>query len=339
MTRKNISDAVTNIKQKYIIEAADYTANQNISSFSWVKWVATAACLCLVLGALFTMPGINPTPPVSGDDPVVTDPIRGDTTEQTTNDDPAVTGPTRGDATGQTTNSETTTPFGDGKKINVYEIASLNFDSNKVQTLQTALVDAGWSNTECMLCNEYGFVLKGESSGSTNEMTTDECVALAQAFLADSGLDSLLSQNKISYEFESSVNDDLIVTYCYFMCEGERTGAYIRFIFEDDKCIGEVQAHIYSSERIDTLELLTFDQALNNAYEVNSDGVLEEVNAADYTIKNEKLVYINGLPYYRFGGYGINSRGYIDGYALAINIDDSAASEQLHEQYADFKIE
>ncbi len=203
-------------------------------------------------------------------------------------------------------------------------------------------MDAGWSNTECMLCNEYGFVLKGESSGSTNEMTTDECVALAQAFLADSGLDSLLSQNKISYEFASSVNDDLddlIVTYCYFMCEGERTGAYIRFIFEDDKCIGEVQAHIYSSVCIDTFELLTLDQALNNAFQVNSDGVLEEVNAADYTIKNEKLVYINGLPYYRFGGFGINSRGYIDGYALAINIDDSAASEQLHEQFAAFKIE
>lgn len=320
MTRKNISDAVTNIKQKHIVEAADYTATRNVSSFSWVKWAATAACLCLVLGVLFTMPGINPAPPVSGDDPVVTGPIRGGITEQTAG-------------------SETTTPFGDGEKINVYEIASLNFDSNKVQSLQTALVDAGWSNTECMLCNEYGFVLKGKSSGSINDMTTDECVTLAQAFLTDSGLDRLLSQNEISYEFASSVNDDLIVTYCYFMCEGERTGAYIRFIFEDYKCIGEVQAHIYTSECIDTLELLTFDQALNNAYKVNAEGVLEEVNAADYTIKNEELVYVNGLPYYRFDGYGINIRGYIDGYALAINIDDSTASEQLLEQHSAFSIE
>lgn len=320
MTRKNISDAVTNIKQKHIVEAADYTATRKVSSFSWVKWAATAACLCLVLGILFTMPDISPAPPVSGDDPVVTGPIRGDIPEQTVG-------------------SETTTPFGDGEKINVYEIASLDFDINKVQSLQTALVDAGWTNTECMVYSEYGFVLKGESSGSANDMTTDECVALAQAFLADSGLDSLLAQNEISYEFASSVNDDLVVTYCYFMCEGERTGAYIRFIFEDDKCIGEVQAHIYSSECVDTLELLTFDQALNKAYKVNSDGVLEEVNAADYTIKNEELVYINGLPYYRFDGYGINTRGYIDGYALAINIDDSTASEQLLEQHSAFGIE
>ena len=53
----------------------------------------------------------------------------------------------------------------------------------------------------------------------------------------------------------------------------------------------------------------------------------------------EELVYINGLPYYRFDGYGINTRGYIDGYALAINIDDSTASEQLLEQHSAFGIE
>lgn len=314
MIRKNISEAVTNISQKYIIEAADYTKSKKASSFSWSKWAAAAACLCIVLGLVFIMPDLNPASPVPSDDPDVTGSVRGDIPEQTAS-------------------------FGDGEKINVYKIASLDIDSSKVQSMQTALVGAGWSNTECMLCDEYGFVLKGESSGSANDITKDECVALAQAFLADSGLDGLLAQNDISYEFASSVNDDLIVTYCYFMCEGERTGAYIRFIFEGDKYIGEIQAHIYSSECIDSLELLTFDQALNSAYQVNSEGVLEEVNAADYTIKEEGLVYINGLPYYHFGGYGINIRGYIDGYALAINIEDSAASEQLYEQHSAFSIE
>ena len=267
----------------------------------------------IVLGLVFTIPGLDPSTP-------------------TPNDDTRVTGSARGDIPKQTAG------FGDGEKINVYKINSLDLDKGKVQSMQTALVGAGWSNTECTLCDKYGFVLKGGSNGSANDMTKDECLTLAKAFLTDSGLDGLLAQNEISYEFASSVNDDLVVTYCYFMCEGERTGAYIRFIFEGDKRIGEIQAHIYSSECIDSLELLTLDQALKSAYQVNSEGALEEVNTADYTIKEEGLVYINGLPYYHFGGYGKNIRGYIDGYALAINIDDSAASAQLYEQYSAFSI-
>lgn len=169
-------------------------------------------------------------------------------------------------------------------------------------------------------------------------MAVDECTTLSETFLQDSGLSELMKENKITYECTATVADDLIVTYCYFLYEGERTGAYIRFVFGDYMCIGEVQAHVYSSKCIDTLELLTLDQALNNAYKVSNDGELEDVNTADYTVKNEELVYVNGLPYYRFDGYGINVRSFIDGYALAINIEDSASPEKLAAQHSSFKI-
>ena len=63
------------------------------------------------------------------------------------------------------------------------------------------------------------------------------------------------------------------------------------------------------------------------------------VNAADYTISNEKIVYVNGLPYYSFIGLGTNSRSRIDGYALAVNIDVSSIRDKLMEKHLDFNFE
>ena len=54
---------------------------------------------------------------------------------------------------------------------------------------------------------------------------------------------------------------------------------------------------------------------------------------------NEKLMYINGLPYYRFHGYGRNTREFIDGFALAVNIAESVVSDELFKQHAAFCFE
>lgn len=323
MTRKNISEVVSNINQKYVLEAEDYTATRQKTIFSRSKWIATAACFCLLLGVLSSYVMLKQKTEISTPDDGANfdNPIRGEMSQNT-----------------ESNKNETTILTNVGEQVSVYEIMSFDWNSNTINDIQTSLTTAGWSNMECTYWDEYDFVLKGSNTSLVNQMTEDDCTTLAETFLQDSGLIELFKENKLAYECTSSVADDLIVTYCYFLCENERTGAYIRFVFEDYKCIGEVQAHIYSSKCIDTLELLTFDQALNNAYKVSSEGELEEVNAADYTIKNEELVYVNGLPYYRFDGYGINIRSFIDGYALAINIEDSASPEKLAAQHGSFKI-
>lgn len=52
MKRKIISDAVTNISDKHIVEAADYVAKTKKKNPKqiWLRWGALAACLCLVIG-------------------------------------------------------------------------------------------------------------------------------------------------------------------------------------------------------------------------------------------------------------------------------------------------
>lgn len=58
MNRKTISDAVSNISDRHIEEAADFKAKKR--KRVWVKWGALAACLCLVsVVCIFTIPHLS----------------------------------------------------------------------------------------------------------------------------------------------------------------------------------------------------------------------------------------------------------------------------------------
>lgn len=50
MTRKNISDAVSNISTRHIEEANGYTAKRDARKFIIAKWGIAAACLCVIVG-------------------------------------------------------------------------------------------------------------------------------------------------------------------------------------------------------------------------------------------------------------------------------------------------
>ncbi len=49
MTKKTISDAVTNISAEYIEKAADYSAKKKTDRPIWFKWAAMAACFTLIV--------------------------------------------------------------------------------------------------------------------------------------------------------------------------------------------------------------------------------------------------------------------------------------------------
>ena len=51
MTTKKFSNALGNIGENYVDEAANYTVKKK--SNAWLKWGAIAACFCLVVGAVF----------------------------------------------------------------------------------------------------------------------------------------------------------------------------------------------------------------------------------------------------------------------------------------------
>ena len=324
MKNEKIMNAMGQIRDD-LIENAVILPEKKKHAAVWVKWAAMAACLCFVLCGLFMMKNSTPVPPIADDKPPVTDPVfRGQTNE------------TPGNET-TTPNNDVTSSNENGENIGVYKITSLDLN---VEGLLDNLESEGWTKTECTIAGEYSFFLKGTIGTTHTNLTDEECKELAKIFMTDSGLAAHLEKyDVVNFAYESSAADGLIVTYCYFLCEGERTGAYIRFVFEGYKHIGEVQANVYASECIDNLTLLSLDDALKTAYMKNSDGKLEEINANDYRIQNVKLIYVNGLPYYKFTGFGINNRAYIDGFALAVNIIESDVPTQLLEQHAAFKFE
>lgn len=49
MTKKMISDAITNIDTEYIEKAADYTVTKKARKPVWTKWAAMAACFCAIV--------------------------------------------------------------------------------------------------------------------------------------------------------------------------------------------------------------------------------------------------------------------------------------------------
>ncbi len=62
MNGKKIFKAVRNIDPKLILEAAP--AEKSHTSYAWIKWGALAACLCLIVGAVFLFMPDDPVPPI-----------------------------------------------------------------------------------------------------------------------------------------------------------------------------------------------------------------------------------------------------------------------------------
>lgn len=62
MTKKTISDAVTNISTEYIEKAADYTVTMKAHKPVWVKWAAMAACLCVIVATGIIISKLNNPP-------------------------------------------------------------------------------------------------------------------------------------------------------------------------------------------------------------------------------------------------------------------------------------
>lgn len=85
MNAKKFSDAISELDNKYIDEALSYKKKvkksiKKTNKYSWIKWGAMAACLCLILAGAFTLPHFigNDTP---GTPPVVEENAYGFTME------------------------------------------------------------------------------------------------------------------------------------------------------------------------------------------------------------------------------------------------------------------
>ncbi len=323
MKNYEILDAVGGIDAQYVEDAIGKKKQASL----WVKVLPFAACLCLIVGAAVCLKPDVANPPLV--DPGIMLPK---------DDLENITDGLRGGASVPSSSDPSHEPVITGDGLPVFDNSPVGINDTFLQTISAAVEQCGWNQVSYTLQDEYSFTLHGKIPESSHDMDQKEILKNTRDFLQDSGLGDLLSHAGMEYELEAGADDAVPLSFCYLLCDGERTGAYIRFVFEGSKVLGECQAWIYASECIGHLEKLPLEEALKQAFCVRNHELVP-VNASDYNISNEKIVYVNGLPYYSFAGFGINSRSYIDGYALAVDIEASPIRDRLREKYLDFTFE
>lgn len=226
----------------------------------------------------------------------------------------------------------------DLKKLNIYENSSINIDSEYVDTMIKNLKDAGWNELECSILKDSFFTLKCNEKKEPIVLSDEDYLELTVYFLKDSGLKNFFEKEGIEYQLQTVTDSQLTVTYCYLMCEGQTTGSYLRFVYEDSYFCGECQANLYRSECIASAEMYPLEEALEHAFYIN-EAKNGSADTDDYNVNNIKIVYVNGLPYYHFIGLGIDNRSAIDGYALAVKLNEvDIDSEVLEKKVKTFHI-
>lgn len=226
----------------------------------------------------------------------------------------------------------------DTKELNIYENLPISIDSEYLNTMVKSLKDAGWNELECSTHKDSFFTLKCSEKKDTVLLSDEECLELTENFIKDSGLKALFEKEGIDYQLQTVVDSQITVTYCYLMCEGQTTGSYLRLVYEDSYFCGECQAYLYKSKCIASAKICSLEEALENAFYIN-EAKDSSVDTDDYTINNIEIKYVNGLPYYHFIGLGIDNRSAIDGYTLAVKLNElEIDSEVLEEKIKDFRI-
>lgn len=213
--------------------------------------------------------------------------------------------------------------------LNIYNNKFIALNDNDLQHIVENLDKNGWKHHEYKILDNGGYTISNieQGNGITNQ---NEYEKIAIKFIEDSGLAAILLENEIQCELEILQNNDFFTAFYYLLYEGHRTGSFIRMNFESDKICAECMMYLFKSELIEQLKAISFEDAIKYSFYLEESAESKSDNN-NYIVKNISMKYVNGLPYYNFTGYGVNNRKAINGYALAISIDESNNIEKLLE--------
>jgi hypothetical protein len=213
--------------------------------------------------------------------------------------------------------------------LNIYDNKFIALNDNDLQDIVENLNKNGWKYHEYKILDNGGYIISNieQGNGITNQ---NEYEKITIKFLEDSGLATILLENEILCELEIIQNNDSFTAFYYLLYEGHRTGSFIRMNFESDKICAECMMYLFKSELIEQLKAISFEDSIKYSFYLEESAESKSDNN-DYIVRNISMKYVNGLPYYNFTGYGVNNRKAINGYALAISIDESNNIEKLLE--------
>lgn len=223
-------------------------------------------------------------------------------------------------------------------KIAIYHNYAIDINKDFLELMVDNLKNNGWNELDYDLMDEYSFILAGNVSDTIVLMNKEELIQQAEMYLKNSGLLHLFDEKKIEYEIIPSDYDELNEVFCYLLNNGERTGGYIRINFRSKNICEECQARLYESDVIENVNIVPLNLAMEHAFYIDENADIA-VDSDDYDVHNIEIVYINGIPYYKFNGYSKEYRTALIGYALAINVDNiSTNKEDIYRAINEFDI-
>jgi hypothetical protein len=116
----------------------------------------------------------------------------------------------------------------------------------------------------------------------------------------------------------------------YFHClSGQKTGSFIRMIFPNKYTV-DCAAYLFTSEYLDSLEVLHPSIALQNAFYIDGSST-RKADSGNYSIRDFHIQYQNGIPYYRFWAPIEGTRGIRQGFAIAVDVSSSDLKNKVNE--------
>ncbi len=217
-------------------------------------------------------------------------------------------------------------------KLNIYNNTMINFDDEFCNEIIDNLRKKGWSKHTIDNNGDGGYYIKGPSGSIIKDAKRYK--QLTNDFLEDSGIQAYLDKSNIDYEVV--VEEDGLQAFCYLLCEGQRTGSYIRMNFEGEKSCTECVMYLYKTELIEKIDRIPFEKICENAFDIYQDPSDELMEEHSYLCHHFSIRYIDGLPYYYFAASVVGKSWQFDGFALAVDVSKSKNIELIQEKYNNF---
>lgn len=220
--------------------------------------------------------------------------------------------------------------------LNVYDNEMLILEETFSDLLLNRLRKKGWGEYSFQVMEKGSYYLKSKSQGS---ILTDKkkYLVLAKEFIRDSGLKFYLNKKDIGLDYKVEGEKGQYSAFCYLLYDKKKTGSCIRMNFEGDKICAECLMYLYQVKLLEKLPAKSWRIAMKNAFYIDSNAK-EKNDYQNYVVKNLGMKYVNGLPYYTFNAYGTDTRIYLSGYALAVDIEKAENKNKLEEKYLSFSI-
>jgi len=221
-------------------------------------------------------------------------------------------------------------------EIAIFDFEPIVIDEATANSFIDNLSDNGWDNHEFQRTDENGLYFIGSKERGEGFDNEEEHIEAFEHFMELSGLNAYFEDKGINLRGELVGEKEQYTKFYWLTTDGAETNSYIRINLESDKICGECKMYLCENTVIKKIPSVSFEEALKYAFYAESE-IPNDLSEREFRVNNVDIRYINGLPYYDFIAYIVDTRGAVSGYAPAISFDEIMTDEILLQKFMNFE--